>query len=337
MPNIAEYEPYFAGIGLMSWFAKIGTERFEDLGLAGFDGGLEMAKLCLPKYQRSSCPGIEEPSLPQDERSEVHRFSMGMVDGFVYTRQVMIRKLVFLLLVSVSAWAIDVNSPTVTGIAEFTEAYQEWDGAGFKKAAATFAKAPDSLTNPYWRGVANFHRLLFLLGEPVTATNRLLSAEALEETISSLERAVLLKPDDGESHALLGTAYGLSIATNPVRTVWLGSRVLDQAKQARKLSSDNPRVLYLDGMNRFYGPSFLGGKKQGLELLLAAEKLFAMEADKPVGELEPRWGRSTCLVYIGRSYQALGKPAEAERYYRKALAVNPRDRLAQGELEKQKK
>ena len=249
----------------------------------------------------------------------------------------MIRILVLLLLVPVSAWAADVNSLTATGIAEFTEAYKAWDGSGFKKAAATFAQAPDSFTKQYWQGVADFHRLLFLLGEPDTATNRRLSAQALDETITSLERAVQLKPDDGESHALLGTVYGLSIAANPVRAVWLGPRVMNQEKQARKLGSDNPRVLYLDGMSRFYGPSFLGGKSEALESLLAAEKLFAAEAGKLAGPVEPRWGRSTCLVYIGRTYEALGKPAEPETYYRKALAVNPRDRLAQGELDKQKK
>ncbi len=246
-----------------------------------------------------------------------------------------IRKLVLLLLVSASVWAADVNPLTVAGIAEFTEAYQSWNGDGFKKAAATFAQAPDSFTSQYWRGTANFHRLLFLLGEP--STSRRVTEQALEETTASLERAVQLKPDSGEAHALLGTVYGLSIAANPVRAVWLGPRVMDQEKQARKLSPENPRVLYLEGMSLFYGPSLLGGKSTALELLLAAEKLFAAEARKPAGPLEPRWGQSACLTYIGKTYDALGKPAEAEVYYRKALAVNPHDRLAQGELQKRKK
>ena len=321
----------------MGWLAKIGAKRLEDLGLPGFDGALETAKLFQPECQRASCARIEVLTLPQDEWCEIHRIRMGVVCAFVYVRQMMFGKLALLLLVSAPAWAADVNSLTVSGIVEFTEAYQAWDGKGFLKASATFMQAPDSFTNQYWRGAADFHRLLFLLGEPDTATNRRLSAKALDEAITSLERAVQLRPDNGESHALLGTAYGMSIAANPVRAVWLGPRVMDQEKQARKMSPENPRVLYLDGMSRFYGPALLGGKSKALELLLAAEKLFATEAAQPASPVEPRWGRSTCLVYIGRTYEALGKPAEAEEYYRKALALNPHDRLALDELEKRKK
>jgi tetratricopeptide (TPR) repeat protein len=175
--------------------------------------------------------------------------------------------------------------------------------------------------------------LLWLLGK----TNRTETAQALEATIATLQRAVRLDPQNGENRALLSTTYGLSIGLSPARGLWLGQRVLDQEKLARKFSSANPRVLYLAGMNRYYGPSLLGGKNEGLKLLLAAEKLFETEAGKPAGSVEPRWGRSTCLVYIGKTYDALGKPAEAEEYFRKALKLNPEDKLAKSELEKRKK
>lgn len=260
----------------------------------------------------------------------------GIVGGIVYLRQVMIRTIVALLLVTVSAWTAETNL-TVTGVAEFTMAYQAWEGAGFAKAAATFARAGDTATNQYWRGTAEFHRLLFLLGEPPTTTNRQASANALENAVAALQRAIQLDLAHGESHALLSTVYGLSIAASPARGLWLGKRVMDQEKLARKLNPDNPRVLYLAGMNRYYGPSLLGGKDEGLKLLLAAEKLFEAAAGKPQGPVEPRWGRSTCLVYIGKTYDALGKPAEAEQYFRKARDLNPQDKLARTELEKRKK
>jgi hypothetical protein len=249
----------------------------------------------------------------------------------------MIRKLVITLLLPVSASAADLTNLTVTGVVEFSAAYQAWDGSGFVKAGVIFAKARDSSTNQCWRGTAEFHRLLFLLGEPTTTTNRQASAKALECAVAALQRAIQLDPAHGESHALLSTVYGLSIAASPARGLWLGKRVMDQEQLARKLNPDNPRVLYLAGMNRYYGPSLLGGKDEGLKLLLAAEKLFEAEAGKPQGPVEPRWGRSTCLVYIGKTYDALGKPSEADEYYRKALKLNPQDKLARTELEKRKK
>ena len=42
-------------------------------------------------------------------------------------------------------------------------------------------------------------------------------------------------------------------------------------------------------------------------------------------------------MYIGKTYDALGNPAEAEQYFRKARDVNPQDKLARTELEKRKK
>jgi tetratricopeptide (TPR) repeat protein len=185
--------------------------------------------------------------------------------------------------------------------------------------------------------VATFHRILFLLGEPADKLDRKAAGQALDEALGALQRALKLDSTNGESHALLSTTYGLSIALNPARAAWLGPRVLDQEKQARKLSPNNPRVLYLAGMNRYYGPTLMGGKDDGLKLLLSAEQRFAAEAGNPHAPTEPRWGQSTCLVYIGRTYEALGKPADAEKYFRKALEVNPQDKLAKTELEKQKK
>jgi tetratricopeptide (TPR) repeat protein len=247
----------------------------------------------------------------------------------------MIRQLMILALI-VPVIATGATGSIETGVAEFTAAYQAWDGPGFAKAAATLAAGPESSTNEYWRGVAEFHRLLWLLGE-TPATNQKETAKALEATITTLQRAVVLDSQHGEARALLSTAYGLSIGANPARGLWLGKRVVDQEKVARKLSPDNPRVLYLAGMNRYYGPALLGGKSEGVKLLLAAEKLFEAEAGKPGGPVEPRWGRSTCLVYIGKTYDALGKPAEAEEYFRKAQKLNPQDKLAKSELEKCKK
>jgi tetratricopeptide (TPR) repeat protein len=223
------------------------------------------------------------------------------------------------------------------GVKEFTTAYQAWDAPGFARAADLFgrvcADAPDAGTHFYWKGVAELHRLLELLGQTSCARGKEL-ARTLKETTRALRMAVELNERDGESHALLATAYGLSIAASPTRSLWLGPRVMKHQKRALERGATNPRVHYLLGMSHYHAPEMLGGKKEALQHLLRAEELFAEEAGQPAGPLEPRWGRSSCLAFIGKTYDALGKPADARKYYGKALEVNPRDQLARAELER---
>jgi tetratricopeptide (TPR) repeat protein len=253
----------------------------------------------------------------------------------------LLRLAIWLLLATALAWA-DAKSEqlTLTGIREFTAAYQAWDKAGFAKSSALFEQAcrqaPESGTSCYWKGVAEFHLLLQLLGSPQASTNRAEVTKAINTTIEALTRAVKLDDRDAESHALLGTVCGMSIAMSPARALWLGPRVSKHQKKALLHGPQNPRVQYLIGMSHYHAGAFGGGKKAALECLLTAEKLYAAEAEKTADPLEPRWGRSSCLAFIGKTCDALGKPADAEKYYRKALALNPQDQLAREELEKRK-
>jgi len=254
----------------------------------------------------------------------------------------MLSKLAVCLLITASVARADANSDqtTVTGLKEFTAAYQAWDAAGFKAASKLFdqacRQAPQSGTNFYWLGVADFYRLLHLLGTDQTHTHRPEAAKTIKSTIGALTQAVKLNERDAESHALLGTVCGMSIAMSPPRALWLGPRVMKHQKQALQYGPANPRVQYLLGMSHYHASAFGGGKKEALTCLLKAEKLYATEAEKAGGPLEPRWGRSSCLAFIGKTYDALGKPTEAEKYFRRALELNPPDRLAREELKKRK-
>lgn len=260
-----------------------------------------------------------------------------------------------ILRVLVAAWAALCPSPAsadeprasrtnellVAGIEEFASAYNAWDSDRFVKAAALFEKAgtqdPRSCDAFYWQGVAEFHRLLNLLGQKQTKTTRKEAGEAMQSAIDSLEKALRLNARHAESHILLSTVYGMSIGEHSARAIWLGPRVMDHKKLAIKYDPDNPRVWYLIGMSQFHGPGMLGGKNEALQNLLKAEKLFEKQADKPRTDLDPNWGRSNCLAFIGKTYDALDKPSEAEKYFRKSLEVNPQDKLAHEELEKRKK
>ena len=252
----------------------------------------------------------------------------------------MIRFFTMLLLLAAPFARADAAADrlTVAGIAEFTNAYQAWDGGRFATAVNLFQQActnaSATATNYYWLGAGEFHRMLQLLGLPENDTNRTAVAAALDAAMTALARAVKLDANHAESHALLGTIYGMKISDNILSAVWLGPRVERELKLAMAGGAKNPRGQYLLGMSQFYTACQNASRREALTTLLAAEKLFEAEAKTPPAPLEPRWGHDSCLTFIGSSYEKLGQRAEAENYFRKALAMHPQDGLAQAGLKR---
>jgi tetratricopeptide (TPR) repeat protein len=231
------------------------------------------------------------------------------------------------------AWANDPGTDlTAAGVVEFTAAYQAWDEQRFAAAAERFRQAstnlPPSATYFYWLGTAQFHRMLQLRSLPPAATNSSAADAAMEAAITALGRAVKLDSRHAESHALLGTLYGMKIDGNLVRAAWFGPRIEKHRNQAMKSGSENPRVRYLFGMCQFHTAKKPAAWREALVTLLQAEKLFEAEANTRPGPLEPRWGRSSCRTFIGRTYELLDQRPEAAEYFRKALAEHPADHLA---------
>ena len=242
----------------------------------------------------------------------------------------MIRNAIILLLAGAIVVRADpaADKLTAAGIAEFAAAYQAWDGDRFGKAAESFrqaeVKSPTSATNPYWRAVALFHRMLQLqsLPDPKAAD------AAMDAALTALETAVELDPGNAESHALLGTLYGMQINGSLLRAIRYGPRVQNHQAQALKFGPANPRVRYLLGTGQFHTAKDAAARREALNTLLAAERLFNAEAKQPVKEFEPRWGYSSCLTFIARSCESLGQKTEAADYYRKALIAHPADHVA---------
>ena len=228
------------------------------------------------------------------------------------------------------------NQFTGAGIGVFTNAYRVWDGAGFDDAVKLFRNActnsSATATNFYWLGVGEFHHALQLLGLPASATNKSAPGKALEAAVTALTRAVELDAAHAESHALLGTIYGMQIGEKWVRAVWLGPSVQKHLKLAMANGTNNARVEYLLGTSQFYTASREASRREALATLLKAEKLFEAEAKITSAPLEPRWGHGSCLTFIGSCYEKLGQPDDAETYFRKALTQHPEDSLAKAGL-----
>jgi tetratricopeptide (TPR) repeat protein len=224
----------------------------------------------------------------------------------------------------------------LAGVTEFTAAYVAWDDARFAKAAEllrhSFTNADVTITNHYWLGVAQFHWLLQLQHVPGAATNQVVIARVLDAAMETFSKAVKLDPKHAESHALLGTLYGMKINDSFVRAAWFGPRVAKHRDLALALGSENPRVRYLLGMCLFHTSSKAKNWRETLTELRAAEKLFETEAKRANSPLDPRWGYSSCLTFIGRTYEKLGETANAATYYRRALGEHPADHIAKAGL-----
>ncbi len=239
------------------------------------------------------------------------------------------------LSVQVSAAANDLSA---AGVAEFNTAYQAWDGARFGAATELFRRATtnelSNATNFYWLGAAQFHRMLQLQNAPANRTNEAAAKAALDAAVDALTLAVKLDERHAESHALLGTLYGMKINGNLLRGARFGPRVAKHQELALKHGASDPRVQYLLGMCQFHTANKAAEWQAALQTLLKAEKLFETEAKTTVAPLAPRWGQSSCLTFIGRAYENLGKATEAAAYFRKALAMHPADHLAKEGLKR---
>ena len=249
----------------------------------------------------------------------------------------MIRWLSILTLFAALPARADAVSAKLTeaGIVEFTAAYQAWDGARFGAAAELFRQAstnaPANVTNFYWLGAAEFHRMLQLRANP---TNAPAADAAMAAAIAALTTAVKLDERQAESHALLATLYGMKINGSMLRAAWYGPRVEKNQNQAMKFGATDPRVQYLLGLCQFHTATKPAEWREALTTLLAAEKLFQAEDKVPGGPLDPRWGHDSCLTFIGRACEMLGQRKEAADYFRKALAMHPQDSMAQAGLKR---
>lgn len=238
-----------------------------------------------------------------------------------------------LLIVANAASGADLQDLLKTGTDQFNAGYLAWDRSKFARAAETFEQActeqPDSYEAHYWLGAARFHIVLHRLGDEgqpakLTETRRL-----IRDAVLPLKRAVKLNGRDSESHALLGTLAGIQIAGNPKSALWLGPKTTYHKRHALRNDPENPRAYYLIGTSYFNASETLGGREKGLEFLLKAENLFREESKKPTQPMQPTWGYSNCLTFVGRTYQHMGRDKQAETYFRKALSVNPQDKMAQ--------
>lgn len=253
-------------------------------------------------------------------------------------RQVMFRVYAAVFFASLLALSANEASDkkTTEGVRLFSEAYRTWDGDAFAKATEAFTQAtrsdPHSAEARYWLGVSRFHRMLYFQHHARAQALEEHAATEREAAIQAFEHLLQSSPNHAEGHALLGTLLGMKIKGGMFRAIRYGPALQSHQKSALQSGPNNPRVRYLSGVGLFHVADNADEYRKALCELQTAEKLFIQESQKTPKALEPRWGHSSCLTFLGLTLEKLGRKPEAVTRFQRALALHPADHNAKNAL-----
>jgi len=182
-------------------------------------------------------------------------------------------------------------------------------------------------TNFYWLGAAQFHRMLQLQSLPASRTNALAATAGHGRRLGRADDVGETRPAARREPRVARRADGMKIDGNLLRGARLGPRVAKHRQQALEFGPQNPRVSICWDVPVSHREK-AGGAPRGAGFVAGRRKNFHGGSPTHFGALEPRWGHSSCLTFIGRTYELLGRRPEAADYYRRALAAHPADHLA---------
>lgn len=164
---------------------------------------------------------------------------------------------------------------------------QASDPAEFVESANRFeriANAEKSRWMPYY--YASYSLVVMSFDESDGGQKDLILDRAQE----LLDRALELEPKESELHVLQAFLYPSRILVDPMgRGMTYIEKMFTELETAKSLNSENPRIYYLDGINKLnLPPSFGGGADVAKPIL--DEALTKFEAFENNDPLWPNWG-----------------------------------------------
>jgi hypothetical protein len=112
-----------------------------------------------------------------------------------------------------------------------------------------------------------------------------------------LAKAEAISKDNSEIFILKKMIATLRMMADPMnRWQTYGPIGAEALQQAKKLNPENPRVYYLEGMDKFYTPEEFGGSKAEAKTLFE-ESMKKYTAFKPESGIHPHWGLSQVQYY----------------------------------------
>lgn len=141
-----------------------------------------------------------------------------------------------------------------------------------------------------------------------------------DQTLELFESLVSSGVKVAESKAVLSSVYGLAMAYDSWKGMYLGPKSGSLIQAALKTGLEIALVRKLYAGSKLYTPGMFGGDVSvALENFKLAIGLYEAESDTV-----NNWLYLDALAHLGITYHKLGKPDEAISIYEKALAIEPK-------------
>jgi len=188
--------------------------------------------------------------------------------------------------------------------------------------AALSAASPEQPALHYWVALATW-RAVPLMKEDDAAKAQ--AKKICKDGIERCDKVLARAPKHADAIALKAGLQGLWLSFDPGAMMSLGMQMGQAMERARELEPANPRVAFLDGINTFHKPGFVGGGADKARVIFdEAIVLFAKTTPGEAGNPDAiAWGADDAFLWAGRAAMKEKDYAAARAYFQKALAANP--------------
>lgn len=193
-----------------------------------------------------------------------------------------------------------------------TEARQAW--VDVVSSAESEAKSSASDNVKFKLAMAHYG----LLNSTMRSMDEDLFKKYVDSAVKNLES--IKDEHAGEAMAMLAAVYGLQMAYDPSKGMFLGPRSSSLLSEARKTEPGSPLVWKLYGNSMLHTPDAYGGDV--IEAISAYEKAISLYDAAPE-KTKHNWMYVDAMAFLGQAYMKNNEPSKAITIYEKALRVEP--------------
>ena len=155
--------------------------------------------------------------------------------------------------------------------------------------------------------------------------------EYKDETVDLLEKLIDENPDWGEPKAVLSSTYGLVMAYNPMKGMFLGMKSTSLIDEAMDEQPESALVQKLYAGSKLYTPEMFGGDpEEAVESFTKATELYAVDT-------KDNWLYLDSMMGLSMAYQKTGDKGKAMEILKEAIELEPNYYWAKSELAKMNK